>query len=194
MLDAAGQQRPGPARRDAEGARGREAALGARARRPSISSTSRSSPCAASSPRWRRRSTPPRPRTRNPGPHRRARLAPQRRAGPARAGAGALSLRLLRPPAPDPRHAARHPRRRRPLRLPVRGVLRCRPGRAEARGPGELDKLATVAARSRQRDAAGHPLDPARRRPHRQPADPHRRNSPRTGISRRRAPSRWSST
>ena len=54
-------------------------------------------------------------------------------------------LGLLRPPARDPRQPPRHPHRRRPLRVPVGGALRCRPGRAAARGGrAELDKLATA--------------------------------------------------
>ncbi len=75
----------------------------------------------------------------SPGPHLRTRLAPQCRAGPARPGAGPLPLRLLRPPAPGARHEARHPRRRRPLRLPVGGVLK-------PEGRGELDKLGAIIA------------------------------------------------
>ena len=66
-------------------------------------------------------------------PHRRARPAAERRAGAARAGAGALSFGILRPPARDPRQPLRHPHRRRPLRVPVGGVLRRRPGRAASR-------------------------------------------------------------
>ena len=69
------------------------------------------------------------------GPHRRSRPAAQRGAGAARAGAVALPLRLLRPAARHPRQPARHPHRRRPLRVPVGGVLRHRPGGAQARGP-----------------------------------------------------------
>ena len=67
------------------------------------------------------------------GPDRRSRPAAQRGAGPAGAGALELSLRLLRPVARNPRQPARHPHRRRPLRVPIRGVLRHRPGRAQAR-------------------------------------------------------------
>ena len=45
------------------------------------------------------------------------------------AGPEPLPLRLLRPPARDPRGPRRRPRRRRPLRLPVRSAVRSRPGR-----------------------------------------------------------------
>ena len=68
-------------------------------------------------------------------PHRRSRPAAQRGARPARAGAVALPLRLLRPAARHPRQPAGHPHRRRPLRVPVGGVLRHRPGGAQARRP-----------------------------------------------------------
>ena len=60
---------------------------------------------------------------------RRSRLAPQYRARAESAGIGALSLRLLRPPAPDPRRAARHQRRRRPLRVRILRPVRIRPRR-----------------------------------------------------------------
>ncbi len=50
---------------------------------------------------------------------RRSRPPPQRRTGAARAGAEPLPLRLLRPPARNPRRPREHPHRRRPFRLPV---------------------------------------------------------------------------
>ena len=66
-----------------------------------------------------------------PGQDRRSRPAAQRSARPAGAGALALSLRLLRPSARNPRQPAGHPRGRRPLRVPLGGVLRLWPGGAE---------------------------------------------------------------
>ena len=112
------------------------------------------------------------------GPHRRSRPAAQRRAGAAGAGTVALPLRLLRPAARDPRQPAGHPHRRRPLRVPVGGVLRHRPGGAASpEGRAELDKLATALLDLEKQDPGRNPLGAARRRPHRRAADRRARSS-----------------
>ena len=61
---------------------------------------------------------------RRPAAHRRPRPALERRAGAAGAGTVALPLGFLRQAARNPRQPPRHPRRRRPLRVPVGSVLR----------------------------------------------------------------------
>ena len=125
------------------------------------------------------------------GPHRRSRLAAQRGARPAGAGAGPLPLRLLRPPAAGARQPARHPHRRRPLRVPVGGVLRspARPALKPA-GQAELDKLAAALVDLDKQIPGRHPLGAARRRPHRQAAAlGHRPVHDQLGAVRRRAPS-----
>ena len=68
-------------------------------------------------------------------PHRRSRPAAQRGAGPAGPGTVALSLGFLRQAARDSRQPPRHQGGRRPLRVPVRSVLRFRPGGAQPGGP-----------------------------------------------------------
>ena len=79
------------------------------------------------------------------GQDRRSRPAAQRRARAEGAGTLALPLRLLRPPATDPRLAPRHPRRRRPLRVRILGAVRIRQGRSERRpGRQSLDSLAAA--------------------------------------------------
>ena len=67
------------------------------------------------------------------GADRRSRPAAQRRAGQAGAGIVALPLGIFRTAARHSRQPARHPHRRRPLRVPVRSVLRYRAGAAAAR-------------------------------------------------------------
>ncbi|MGY4305879.1 cell division protein FtsL [Bradyrhizobium sp. USDA 4369] len=74
-------------------------------------------------------------------------------------------------PARDPRQPARHPRRRRPLRVPVGGVLRHRPGHPAARGTAGAELGGDGAGRSRQADPGRDLLGAARRRPHRRQAD-----------------------
>ena len=126
--------------------------------------------------------------------HRRARPAAERRAGAARAGAGALSFGILRPPARDPRQPVRHPHRRRPLRVPVGSVLRRRSGRAQAGRARRARSARRCARGARAADPRGNSLGAADRRPHRRAAD---RQSPSfhpTGSCRPRAPSRWCST
>ena len=61
--------------------------------------------------------------------NRRPRPAAQRRACAEGPGAQPLSLRLLRALAPDPRFAAGHPGRRRPVRVRILGAVRRRQGR-----------------------------------------------------------------
>ena len=105
-------------------------------------------------------------------PHRRSRPAAQRRAGAAGAGAVALPLRLLRPAARDSRQPARHPHRRRPLRVPVGSVLRHRPGGAASRraAPSSTSsppRCSSWSSKIPRRDRLGA----ARRRPHRRAAD-----------------------
>src|SRR5262249_10960391 len=105
-------------------------------------------------------------------PHRRPRPAAQRRARPAGAGIVALPLRLLRAAAHDPRQSPRHPHRRRPLRLPVRGLLRYRQGHArQARRPRRARRARRRAAGTREEDPGRDRLGAAGRRPHRRAAD-----------------------
>ncbi len=105
------------------------------------------------------------------GQDRRSRPAPQCRAGAAGAGAVALPFGLLRPAARDPRQPPRHPRGRRPLRVPVGGVLRCRAGGAAAGRPRRDRQARECARRSRKADSDRHRLGAARRRPHRRAPD-----------------------
>ena len=84
----------------------------------------------------------------------RPRPAAQRRAGAEGSGAQSLPLRLFRPPAPDPRLAARHPGRRRPVRVRILGAVRRRqgrhqPGRAASRSIRSLPPSSTSSARFR---------------------------------------------
>ena len=124
--------------------------------------------------------------------HRRARPAAERGAGAARAGAVALPLGLLRPAARDPRQPLRHPHRRRPLRVPVGGVLRHRTGGAQAGRPhrDRQDRggdRSSSTGRSRRRSpgcCASTATPTCARSPARAP----------TGTCRPRAPSRWCST
>ena len=74
-------------------------------------------------------------RKRRPAAHRRSRPAPQRRAGAAGAGTVALPLGFLRQAARNSRQPPRHPRRRRPLRVPIGSVLRQRRRGAAAGRP-----------------------------------------------------------
>ena len=106
------------------------------------------------------------------GAHRRSRPAAQRRAGAARAGAVALPLGLLRPPARDPRQPPGHPRGRRPLRVPVGGVLRRRRRRCSSRraAPSSTSSRARCIELEKQIPQR-HRLGAARRRPHRRAAD-----------------------
>ena len=107
------------------------------------------------------------------------------------AGAGALPLRVLRPPARDPRRPRGHPDRRRPLRVPLGRVLRQRFGGARAGGPRPARRAGdhahpAAAARSRRRSTGccASTATPTTGRST-------RRNSPPTGSCRPRAPSRW---
>ncbi len=91
----------------------------------------------------------------------------------------ALPLGLLRPPARDPRQPARHPRRRRPVRVRIRGAVRHRPGRGQAR-------------RRRRARQAGRPpssISNARSRP-RSPGCCASTATPTSGRSSRRSSSR----
>ena len=124
--------------------------------------------------------------------HHRARPAAEPCAGSAGAGAVALPLRLLRPVARNSRQPLRHSRRRRPLRVPVGGVLRHRPGRAQAGRPRRDRQDRRRDRRARQADPAGDRLGAARRRPHRRAADC--RAAAPTGTCRHRARSPWCST
>ena len=90
-------------------------------------------PCASSSRRSPRRSTPPRPRTRTSRSRSPISAAAQLGARQQGRGAGALSLGVLRPPARDPRRPAGHPRRRRPLRVPVGSAVQPRQRRSGRR-------------------------------------------------------------
>ena len=60
---------------------------------------------------------------RKPGAHQGSGRPPQRRARPPGAGAAALPVRLLRPPARAAEGPQGHPRRRRPLRVRVRSAV-----------------------------------------------------------------------
>ena len=145
----------------------------------------------------RRRSTPRRiARQGEPDPDRRSRPPAERRAGPARPGAVALPLRLLRPAARDPRRPARHPGRRRPLRLPVGGAVRHRLRPDQRRtAQVELDKLAEAISELTTEIPPTSPgccASTATPTSGRSPAPP--AASARTGTCRRRAPSRSCST
>ena len=93
------------------------------------------------------------------------------RARPARPGAVALPLRLLRQAPRDPRRPSRHSGGRRPLRLPVRSALRYRFGPDQRRGR----RRARQARRRHQGAADGdpqrHSLGAADQRSYRQAAD-----------------------
>ncbi len=83
---------------------------------------------------------------------RRSRPPPQCRAGPAGAGAHALSLGILRPLAPHPRQSHRYPRGRRPLRVPVRSAVPRAPADsarrpARARRAGDADHSSKARSR-----------------------------------------------
>ena len=67
--------------------------------------------------------------------HHRSRPTPERGAGAAGAGIVALPLGFLRQAARNSRQPPRHPHRRRPLCVPIGGILRQRRRRAAARGP-----------------------------------------------------------
>ncbi len=84
-------------------------------------------------------------KAKRPGrPDRGAGQAAQHRARQQGAGAGALPLRVLRPPARDPGRPRGHPDRRRPLRVPLGRVLRQRFGGPRLEGRDQLDVLATT--------------------------------------------------
>ena len=125
-----------------------------------------------------------------PGAHLRPRRPPQCGAGAPGAGAAALPFRLLRPPARAAARPQGHPRRRRPLRVPVGGAVPIRPGHHDARRP----RRHRPAGRGHRRARA---LDPARRSTGRcrstatpTPARSPARSSPPTGSCRARAPPR----
>ena len=190
-------------RRDAQGqvselagaARRREADRPRARWRRSSCSTSRSRRCAASSRALEARAR----RLREEGQgiadaDRRSRPAAQRRAGAARAGAVALPLRLLRPAARDPRQPARHPHRRRPLRVPVGGVLRRRPGGAQARGPRRARQARRARCSSSSRQIPPEITWVLRVDGHTDVRPIAARSSAPTGSCPRRAPSRWCST
>ncbi len=107
---------------------------------------------------------------------RRPRPAAQRRARPEGAGAQPLPLGFLRPPAADSRLASGHPGGRRPVRVRILGAVRRRQGRHQSGGQAIARFARRGRSRPRARDPARHPLDLARRRAHRQPAD--QRNRP----------------
>ena len=127
------------------------------------------------------------------GAPQRSRPAAQSRAGAARAGAVALPLGVLRPAARDPRQPARHPRGRRPLRVPVGSVLRCRSGGPAAGRPRRARQARERAGRTGEANSYGDRLGAARRRPHRRAADRERAVSLELGTVRR-ARSRWCNT
>ena len=94
-----------------------------------------------------------------------------------------------------PRQPPRHPRRRRPLRVPVGSVLRHRTGACCCpKAAAELDKLASAIARTGKADPFGDRLGAAGRRPYRLRGRSRARSSSRTGNCRPRAPSRWCNT
>src|SRR5215217_6038273 len=97
--------------------------------------------------------------------------AAQRRPRAAGAGARPLPLRLLRPPSADPRQPHRRAYRRRPLRVPVRAVLRARSGDPEAGGDARARPHCGAPRRAREADSARHPMGAAGRRPHRRAPD-----------------------
>ena len=187
-IDLQGAQRTSqPAERPSSKAR---SAITARRWRRSRSSTSKSPRCAASSPRWKRRSTSPKKRTRNRRPRiadlgQRLNLALAQK----RAGADEIPLRLLRPPARNPRQPARHPHRRRPLRAaspsccstPARpNCCRRRKARSTRSQPPSSSSSSKIPDR--------HRLGAAGRRPHRRAADRGTAgSSSRTGTCPRRA-------
>jgi len=72
--------------------------------------------------------------------------------------------------------------RRRPLRVPVGGVLRCRPGGVAARGPLRARSACFRAGRARAADPVGNPLGAARGRAHRRAADSQRTISLELGV------------
>ena len=90
---------------------------------------------------------------------RRSRLAPQCRPGAEGAGTRALPLRLLRPPAPDPRRPAGRQRRRRPFRLPVGSAVRIGQADLDPAGRSRTRQAGQRPDRTRTRDPARHSLD-----------------------------------
>ena len=97
-------------------------------------------------------------------------VAPQCRPGAARAGARATAP-LLRAAARHPRQSARHPHCRRPLRVPVGGVLRF--GQAQLNKPEAAPSSTSLPTRclSLTATSARDRLGAAGRRPHRRAAD-----------------------
>jgi hypothetical protein len=65
-----------------------------------------------------------------------------------------------------------YPRGRRPFRVPVRSILRCRQSRSAARRPRRTRQGRKCADRARQADPAGNQLGNARRWPYRLAPDP----------------------
>ena len=177
------------------GARLAESAIVARAWRRWSCSTSRSARCAASSARSRRRSRPPRSTDKES----RARIADLGQRLNVALAQRVQELSRYRSEffgrlRADSRQSAGHPRRRRPLRVPVGSAVRRRAGRACPKASAELDKLAEALLDLDTRDPDRHRLGAARRRPHRRAADHQRGSSRRTGSCPPRARSRWCST
>ena len=105
------------------------------------------------------------------GTRRRSRPAAERRVGAARAGTVALSLRILRPAARDPRQSPGCPHRRRPLRVPVGSLLRYRAGASSAGRPRRTRQGRIGTDRTRQENSGRNRLGDAGRRAHRRAAD-----------------------
>ncbi len=121
-----------------------------------------------------------------PDAHQRSRRPPQRGAGAPGAGAAALPLRLLRPPA---RASAATARTSASSATASCSSPRCcsRPAQATLtpEGLAAMDQLACGHRRAGAPDPQGDRLGAAGRRPHRHPADRQSRSSPPTGSCRR---------